>query len=584
MLSGFCAETVAGQSDCVAGGSGSRTLTASELVSWSAAHSACTAVCSRCARCRYISFSLKWKDCSWFHECDTSALQNHIEGFRTVASDRAPPTRGDAELDQEVLSPIISAWQTEDKKVTAHGASGKVAPLARAAHRVALCLHGKLFDWNHAAKDNASLASFATFIHTAMSAHMIEPNRQAGMSVDVFIHSWSPEIGRVFDELYRPIRSLHQPAIHTLDKVRSQHLSLSRSLQLLFASEQRVMSTTQLRSARMRDGRGDGVHGFRGSNVYGAADARGEGGSAHGRGAISAYELVVVARHDVLFFSDLLLHRLPGREGTNLWLPHHCIPVVGETRAETRAIAAHCQSDRGSLYGPPYTARYSSDALPRLGHGANYNTFVLDYWLVAVPRVAETFGRIHTQHERYVREFRQAHGGWTPYWSHYFWAFHVSGLLAAGAARLAFASHHEIHFNLARMWHFGTDCVVPSTPALLSRLSAKLEQQRVRLSSPSPYVGYSAPGASSAAHDGHDHSGARLARANISWMADQCPYTLRVGLAVHCPWYSPRCSPAVRQRVGRILEAGQRLSGRRLRLPRPLVHGNDSSAAHDESA
>lgn len=38
----------------------------------------CAARCSRCAQCRYVSFSSKWADCSWFHECNYTKLRRDL--------------------------------------------------------------------------------------------------------------------------------------------------------------------------------------------------------------------------------------------------------------------------------------------------------------------------------------------------------------------------------------------------------------------------------------------------------------------------------------------------------------------------
>ena len=35
----------------------------------------CRARCAGCGRCRYLSFSLFFKECSWFYECDLAHLK-----------------------------------------------------------------------------------------------------------------------------------------------------------------------------------------------------------------------------------------------------------------------------------------------------------------------------------------------------------------------------------------------------------------------------------------------------------------------------------------------------------------------------
>ena len=71
--------------DCGAGHKGSWTLTERQTRSWEAAAAACERRCLACGRCNYVSFSLRWRDCSWFHECDLGALRHDVYGFLSVA-------------------------------------------------------------------------------------------------------------------------------------------------------------------------------------------------------------------------------------------------------------------------------------------------------------------------------------------------------------------------------------------------------------------------------------------------------------------------------------------------------------------
>jgi hypothetical protein len=40
--------------------------------------------CSGCARCRYVSFSREWSDCSWYAACDVTRLEQEMPGFATL--------------------------------------------------------------------------------------------------------------------------------------------------------------------------------------------------------------------------------------------------------------------------------------------------------------------------------------------------------------------------------------------------------------------------------------------------------------------------------------------------------------------
>ena len=61
---GYCAKTVDGESDCVAGSKGALGLHHSETLSLRAATHACLRKCDACARCRYITVSPRHADCS----------------------------------------------------------------------------------------------------------------------------------------------------------------------------------------------------------------------------------------------------------------------------------------------------------------------------------------------------------------------------------------------------------------------------------------------------------------------------------------------------------------------------------------
>jgi len=68
--SGFCETTVEGvKGNCKAGLKGTFTLPRRHRASWDAAFSYCAHRCASCERCRYVSVSIKWKDCSWYVDC-----------------------------------------------------------------------------------------------------------------------------------------------------------------------------------------------------------------------------------------------------------------------------------------------------------------------------------------------------------------------------------------------------------------------------------------------------------------------------------------------------------------------------------
>lgn len=72
---------------------GSLTVSSRAYTSWPRAVRACLRLCRACERCRYISVSLQWKDCSWYHDCPLGALQHEVKSFRSGAVLAAPSPR-----------------------------------------------------------------------------------------------------------------------------------------------------------------------------------------------------------------------------------------------------------------------------------------------------------------------------------------------------------------------------------------------------------------------------------------------------------------------------------------------------------
>ena len=121
---------------------------------------------------------------------------------------------------------------------------------------VALALHGRLAGWqptwaayqtkpgrgsNWDIEPHSTLGGFARFVHSTIWERIVVANRRAGLQLDVYIHSWNPEIGPLLDRLYRPNRSRHDPIRIGLDKVASQHLSIKRVLELCADEVHRTM-------------------------------------------------------------------------------------------------------------------------------------------------------------------------------------------------------------------------------------------------------------------------------------------------------------------------------------------------------
>lgn len=95
---GYCAATGSDDmGDCETGLKGSWTLQAQELSSHTSARAACTARCARCSRCNFVSYSVRWKDCSWHANCSLDRLQQEVAGFFTLPMVRGTSTSGKQE-------------------------------------------------------------------------------------------------------------------------------------------------------------------------------------------------------------------------------------------------------------------------------------------------------------------------------------------------------------------------------------------------------------------------------------------------------------------------------------------------------
>ena len=101
---GYCGTTISGETEsCVVGNSGNWLLHNDDLISLQRVRHACVARCAQCSRCAFVSYSLRWHDCSWFASC--GRLHNEVHGFFTAT---APQGNLSASLSQpgNGLSPV----------------------------------------------------------------------------------------------------------------------------------------------------------------------------------------------------------------------------------------------------------------------------------------------------------------------------------------------------------------------------------------------------------------------------------------------------------------------------------------------
>ena len=110
---GFCAVTRRQQS-CY-GSKGFWKLNPQQTQNFSAAASACLALCIHCSNCVHISVSLHRKECSWFLHCEPGKLQ-HSYDFRTHSTQKR------SLADRSSGPPMAGTWHSQygqDREVAA---------------------------------------------------------------------------------------------------------------------------------------------------------------------------------------------------------------------------------------------------------------------------------------------------------------------------------------------------------------------------------------------------------------------------------------------------------------------------------
>ena len=385
---------------------------------------------------------------------------------------------------------------------------------------------------------HSTLAGFAAFGHGSLYQHVIEPNRRAGVRVDLFLHSWHGEIGKQLDAMYKPIASKHETVHKTLHPVRSQHLSMKTALELC---------------------------------------------SAHTAKTGQSYDLVMVSRYDVLFFRPLLLR---GLTDAPLYLPHWChrYPLDAKGGMLVRAACGNWPGHgEGYLVHPATSVGVHPPLKGHVSREADYDFAYLDWWFIATPAVAHTWGGIYDNFDMYKRALARIAP--FPTWGHFFWGYHINRILTL-RRRVRYVLWEGRDFRLARHWHLGTHCmhylssghegaataaaaaassssssssgsgssgsssglVAPSRAFdALSRLQIDkhIFYRRVLPRGTRRGMGH----ASDAASVNSSGGGMQLAR--------QCPLDSRVRL--YCPWLSPVCPASLRAAVLDI-EAAARIA------------------------
>ena len=391
---------------------------------------------------------------------------------------------------------------------------------------------------------HSTLAGFAAFGRASLWRHIVEPNKAAGILMDFFLHSWHSEIGSQLDAMYQPVASLHEGLRKELNSVKSQHLSLKKSLGLAisYAAKQSKNTTdyapsSSSASPRVASSLGEGLA-FK-SSAFSTADVA---------AATAYYDHFLVMRYDILFFTPLHLGPLDLR--VPLWLPHWChrYPLTAESGMLVRAACGNWPGHgEGYLVHPATTVGvYPPMRKQPITREADYDYSYLDWWFIARPSVAATFADIYDSFEQYHAALQKV--ARFPTWSHFFWGYHINRRLRLRQS-LRYILYEGVDFRLARHWHLGTHCMhfmggaldgsggsADGSPGLDAVAGAGVETS-IYYRRTSAIRG--APRGRGELPNGTVSTGAQLAR--------QCPLDRRV--RIYCPWLSPVCPASLREAV-----------------------------------
>jgi hypothetical protein len=275
--------------------------------------------------------------------------------------------------------------------------------------------------------------SMMALCYASLLQHVIQPNRRRGLRVEVFGHSWSPEIAGLLDALFQPTRSLHEPARTNL-----------------VCPAQRVLYRECLRTVSH-------LLGIRRSIELKMAEERQRG---------ITYDSVYIGRWDVLWNRPLSLPSLPGwtaRTANTFWLPHHCSARNGEPSRSTPLKSAICGGGGKGWRGPQGANECRSDHRPCQGDMSleARDHFLLDWWTVASSSAAaDTFCiGMHANHTalmdtmiKRLSRFRSDTSRATPM-GHTFWGLQMIQQMNASIVWTRQLTHD---FALGRMWQKDT--------------------------------------------------------------------------------------------------------------------------------
>tara|TARA_B110001452_G_scaffold131217_1_gene109023 strand:+ start:741 stop:2318 length:1578 start_codon:yes stop_codon:yes gene_type:complete len=311
---GHCGITGSSEGDCEIGLNGAFGLEAADVQGgWKGAAAACVARCQGCARCRFVTVSLQYKDCSWYHACDLASIKPE-KLFRTGRVEGTQAQQLATQKKRRVALVFFGKFANinGDGHATTRGRSQNMKPHERAS--------GKLIELAH--------GSWAT--------RLLQANPDCAF--DVFAHTWSPEAVDQFNSLWGDAikRQHHEPTRYLKSLVNGSAKYLHKAL----AFRCQVPATGCERTISML------------LSVEKALALRRE----HELQSGASYDVVVVARHDLALVRPLLLpaELSAAAASDDVVFPFQC-PGRGCGRSQQDAGCSvggrHCRVDYS---GEPY--------------------------------------------------------------------------------------------------------------------------------------------------------------------------------------------------------------------------------------
>ena len=335
------------------------------------------------------------------------------------------------------------------------GGGGRKAGLLRAA----LCLHGKIGSidrgqgWTRAVDGGSPTLDVMVISYAGNVRHIIEANR-ATHTVDVFGHSWSPELGPALDALYQPKGALHEREEFQRNRKLCAEIGIKlRQLTTALGNTPYTHYGMVGRGANSCERTASHLLGMQRAIQLKAREERAKG---------FKYDVVMVARWDVLWSRPLLFSKID-TTGNAFALPSYC---THESHIDHNSPVEKAFNDMrkatcggGHSAGQVPTAAQSCHpshrpCSPDLSARAR-ELYLLDWWFVSSSRSADGFALVgepalYTNYTLLNQErlISPKHARPT-IMGHAYWGMHmVWGL----RAQLKFVAAIAVDFSLGRVW------------------------------------------------------------------------------------------------------------------------------------